>query len=286
MQKKGLGKGLSALIPVAEEPRRSEPLRVPVDRIHPSRLQPRRGFDTAAMEDLARSIREQGLLQPILVRRTGADYELIAGERRWRAAKAAGLFEVPVVLREASDGESLEIALVENLQREDLDPVEEAEAYRRLQEEFGWSQERIAERVGKSRPAIANALRLLSLPGEVQEEISAGRLGAGHARALLALEEASLILAAARKVITAGLSVRATERLVRSMARGRQRRRKRDASTLDPDLRSLLDSLQRRLGTKVRLRGGTGGGRIEIDYYSTSDLDRILQKILGGAGPF
>src|SRR5574341_1951931 len=185
-QKKGLGRGLSALIPTAVEPKTepqhdNSPGEIAVDRITPSSFQPRRSFDETKIEELATSIRNQGIIQPLVVRPNGEGFELIAGERRWRAAMRAGLARVPVVVRQATDHEALQLALVENLQREDLNPIEEASGYRRLQEEFHWSQEEMAEKVGKSRPAIANSLRLLTLPGEVQQEVAAGKLPAGQA---------------------------------------------------------------------------------------------------------
>src|SRR5215831_14361615 len=203
--KKGLGRGLSALIPSASEPKAdsrpdSAPLEVAVDRITPSPFQPRRTFDEAKIAELAGSIRNQGIIQPLVVRPKGDGFELIAGERRWRAAMKAGLLEVPAVIREASDQEALQLALVENLQREDLNPIEEASGYRRLQEEFHWSQEEMAERVGKSRPAIANAMRLLALPGEVQHEVASRNLPVGQARALLGLQSEPLIVSSCREV--------------------------------------------------------------------------------------
>ncbi len=276
MQKKGLGRGLSALIPHVEVAKDSLPLQVEVDRIAPSPMQPRRLFDEAKIDELAASVRDQGIIQPLLVRRSGDGYELIAGERRLRAALKAGLKAVPVVVREASDTEALQLALIENLQREDLNPIEEANAYQRLQKEFGWSQEVIADKVGRSRPAVANSLRLLLLPKELQQEVAWGKLPVGQARALLGLERDALILSAARKVIAQGLSTRETERLVGRLKLGR---RKREAPILDPDLRSLMERLQRCLGTKVRLmhRARSGRGKIEIDYYSAADLERLIQ---------
>src|SRR5437773_335515 len=225
MQKKGLGRGLSALIPSASETRietRSEqaPFEIAVDRITPSPFQPRRAFDEGKIAELAGSIRNQGIIQPLVVRPKGDGFELIAGERRWRAAMKAGLSRVPVVVREASDHEALQLALVENLQREDLNPIEEANGYRRLQEEFHWSQEEMAEKVAKSRPAVANALRLLSLPTEVQQEVSAGNLPAGQARALLGLQTEALIISTCREIIAKGLSTRDTEKMVRQLVMG------------------------------------------------------------------
>ena len=284
LPKKGLGRGLGALIPGASEPRLETDggalsFRVEVDRITPSPFQPRRTFDEAKIEELAASIRNQGIIQPLVVRRKGDGYELIAGERRWRAAMRAGLTQVPIVVRDASDHEALQLALVENLQREDLNPIEEANGYRRLQEEFQWSQEEMAEKVGKSRPAIANSMRLLSLPTEVQQEVSSGNLPAGQARALLGLHSEPLILSAYREVLAKGLSTRETEKLVRHLLLGRRRRRQ--VPLIDPDLRSIVEELQRLLGTRVRLlpKARSARGKIEIEYYSLPDLDRIIQTI-------
>jgi len=281
VQKKGLGKGLGALIPDFDEAKDSPRLEVDVGRIVPNPLQPRRLFDEAKIDELAASVREKGILQPLLVRRGRDGYELITGERRLRAALKAGLREVPVVVREASDQEALQLALIENLQREDLNPIEEATAYRRLQEEFQLSQEEIAEKVGKSRPAVANSMRLLLLPQEVQQELARGKLPAGQARALLGLERAPLILAAAREVIGKGLSTRATERLVAHLKLGRRRKREGTPSG-DPHLRAVIEDLQRSLGTKVRLlhRANSGRGKIVIEYYSAADLERILQMVI------
>ena len=284
LPKKGLGRGLGALIPGASEPRLETDggalsFRVEVDRITPSPFQPRRTFDEAKIDELAASIRNQGIIQPLVVRRKGDGYELIAGERRWRAAMRAGLTQVPIVVRDASDHEALQLALVENLQREDLNPIEEANGYRRLQEESQWSQEEMAEKVGKSRPAIANSMRLLSLPTEVQQEVSSGNLPAGQARALLGLHSEPLILSAYREVLAKGLSTRETEKLVRHLLLGRRRRRQ--VPLIDPDLRSIVEELQRLLGTRVRLlpKARSARGKIEIEYYSLPDLDRIIQTI-------
>ena len=284
MQKKGLGRGLSALIPVAAEPR-TEPkqensnFEIAVERIIPSPLQPRRAFDETKIEELASSIRNQGIIQPLVVRPNGDQFELIAGERRWRAAMKAGLSRVPVVVRNATDHEALQLALVENLQREDLNAIEEANGYRRLQEEFHWSQEEMAAKVGKSRPAIANAMRLLALPAVVQQEVVLGNLPAGQARALLGLHTEPLIVSACREVIGKGLSTRETEKMVRHLLFGRRRRRL--APLIDPDLKSIVEELQRLLGTKVRLlpKARSVKGKIEIEYYSQADLGRIFETI-------
>ena len=284
MQKKGLGRGLSALIPVAAEPRtelkhENSHFDVTVDRIVPSPLQPRRAFDETKIEELASSIRNQGIIQPLVVRPNGDQFELIAGERRWRAAMKAGLSRVPVVVRNATDHEALQLALVENLQREDLNSIEEANGYRRLQEEFHWSQEEMAAKVGKSRPAITNAMRLLALPAVVQQEVVLGNLPAGQARALLGLHTEPLIVSACREVIAKGLSTRETEKMVRHLLFGRRRRRL--TPLIDPDLKSIVEELQRLLGTRVRLlpKARSVKGKIEIEYYSQADLGRIFETI-------
>ncbi|HUR72203.1 MAG TPA: ParB/RepB/Spo0J family partition protein [Candidatus Limnocylindrales bacterium] len=284
MQKKGLGRGLSALIPAVPEPKAepsqdNSPKQVAVDRITTSPFQPRRSFDEAKIDELASSIRNQGIIQPLIVRPKNDGFELIAGERRWRAAMRAGLSHVPVVVRDASDHEAMQIALVENLQREDLNSIEEANGYRRLQEEFHWSQEEMAEKVGKSRPAIANSLRLLTLPTEVQQEVASGNLPAGQARALLGLHTEPLILSACREVIAKGLSTRDTEKMVRTLLVGRRRRKQ--APLLDPDLKSIVEELQRTLGTRVRLmpKARSAKGKVEIEYYSAADLERIVETI-------
>lgn len=284
MQKKGLGKGLGALIPGVEETRERGQFQAEVDRITPNPLQPRRAFDQAKIEELAASMRDQGVIQPLLVRRRGEHYELIAGERRWRAAMHAGLSQVPVVVKEASDIEALQLALIENLQREDLNPIEQAAAYQQLQRDFGLSQEEVAAKVGKSRPSVANSLRLLLLPKAVQDEVVQGRLPAGQARALLALQDEPAIVAAAREVIAKALSTRQTERLVSRFRSGRRRRRGTLLS--DPDLRALVERLQRALGTKVRLiqQAGSSAGKIVIEYYSATDLERILHAISNEPG--
>jgi ParB family chromosome partitioning protein len=287
VQRKGLGRGLSALIPSApdhsEAGSESATFQVDVERITPGPFQPRRTFDEAKIEELAASIRNQGIIQPLVVRPKDGAYELIAGERRWRAAMKAGLREVPVVVRQASDHEALQLALIENLQREDLNPIEEAAGYRRLQEEFHWSQEEMAEKMGKSRPAIANALRLLSLPAEVQQEVASRNLPAGQARALLGLHSEPLIISSCREVIAKGLSTRETEKLVRQLTLGKKRRRQ--TPFIDPDLRAIVEELQRSLGTRVRLlpKAKSTRGRLEIEYYSAADLERIIHYLRGAA---
>lgn len=286
MQKKGLGRGLSALIPGATEPKQeSANLEIDVDRITPNPFQPRRTFDEVKIEELASSIRNQGIIQPLVVRPKADGFELIAGERRWRAAIRAGLNRVPVVVREASDHEALQLALVENLQREDLNPIEEANGFRRLQEDFQWSQDEIAEKVGKSRPAVTNSMRLLSLPPEVQQEVASGNLSAGQARALLGLHSEPLIISAGREVVTKGLSTRETEKLVRRLISGRRRRRQ--LPLIDPDVQSVVEELQRSLGTRVRLipKARSTMGKIEIEYYTLPDLERIIHTLSGKQTP-
>ncbi len=284
MQKRGLGKGLGALIPDIEKAPESPTLQVEIQRIDPNPFQPRRLFDEKKIAELAVSVREKGIIQPLVVRQSGNRYDLIAGERRLRAAIKAGLTQVPVVVREATNNEALQLALIENVQREDLNPIEEAGAYRQLQEEFQWTQEEIAERVGKSRPAVANTVRLLLLPKAVQQQVIEGSVPAGQARALLGLENESLIVAAAREVVAKGLSTRETEKLVRRLKTGRHR--KKESFPSDPNLRALVEGLQRSLGTKVRLvhRSKSGRGKIEIEYYSNADLQRIIDTIAAGRG--
>jgi ParB family transcriptional regulator, chromosome partitioning protein len=291
LQKTGLGKGLSALIPVAppqslQNTSSDDPkTQVDIDKISPSPFQPRRAFDEIKLQELAVSIRNQGIIQPLVVRPKGERFELIAGERRWRAAMKAGLSTVPVVVRQASDRDALQLALIENLQREDLNPIEEATGYRRLQDEFTWSQEEVAEKVGKSRPAVTNALRLLSLPSEVQQEVASGNLPAGQARALLGLQSEAVIITAYREVIARALSTRETEKLVRNLKLGRRRRR--ESAAVDPDLRSLVEELQRALGTKIRVlpKARSNKGKIEIEYYSLPDLERIIGTITTRSSP-
>ncbi|MCE3240089.1 MAG: Chromosome [Deltaproteobacteria bacterium] len=291
LQKTGLGKGLSALIPVAppqsvQNTSSDDPkTQVDIDKISPSPFQPRRAFDEIKLQELAMSIRSQGIIQPLVVRPKGERFELIAGERRWRAAVKAGLSTVPVVVRQASDRDALQLALIENLQREDLNPIEEATGYRRLQDEFTWSQEEVAEKVGKSRPAVTNALRLLSLPSEVQQEVASGNLPAGQARALLGLQSEAVIITAYREVLARALSTRETEKLVRNLKLGRRRRR--ESPTVDPDLRSLVEELQRALGTKIRVlpKARSNKGKIEIEYYSLPDLERIIGTITTRSSP-
>jgi ParB family transcriptional regulator, chromosome partitioning protein len=277
-----LGKGLSALIPDAPEPRIG-PLEVDIDRLSPNTFQPRSQADEARLDDLARSIKSTGMIQPIVVRRAGEYFQIIAGERRWRAAKRAGLQRVPIVVREVAIGQErslLEMALIENIQRENLNPIDEAKAYRRLSDEFRLTQEDIATRVGKDRASVANYVRLLKLPDEVRAEVAAGRLSMGHARALLALSSEADQLQAARDVIARNLSVRETESLVKKMSEGaRPAMTLAEPAPIDVHTRAAEDRLRLLLGTRVRIvRHGTRG-RIEIEFGSEDELIRIYEVL-------
>ena len=282
-----LGRGMAALLSNAPEPVRAAPspvpgrtlLSLPIEAVERCAEQPRKRFEEAKLEELAASIREKGVLEPILVRRDGLKYRIVAGERRWRAAQRAGLKEIPAIVREASDREAFEIALVENLQRADLNAIEEAEAYEVLLNDNGLTQEEISKRVGKERSTVANALRLLKLPEEVRDAVRDGRLDMGHARALLGLDDAEAIRKAAQRAIRERLSVRATEALVREQAAGGQK--KKGAAVVDsPAIKDLTQRLQRRLGAKCRvLQRSQQAGKLEIEYTSLEELDGILGRI-------
>jgi ParB family chromosome partitioning protein len=245
-------------------------------------MQPRTHFDEGSLEGLADSIRSHGIVQPLLVRRHGGGYELIAGERRWRAAKLAGLAKVPVVVKVVADKDLLEIALIENIQRENLNAIEEAQAYRRLIETVGLTQEELAARVGRDRSYITNYLRLLKLPDDLQKLVVEGRLSTGHARTILGLSHVDLQRKVARQVIDGGLSVRATEHLVRKAVEGTPAK---TASTVDPNIRAAETKLRRVLGTQVRIvqLRGDGHGKVEISFFSNQDLDRIYNLLLSTA---
>lgn len=287
MSRKALGRGLKALIPESDSAS-GLPRKVPIDQIDPNPKQPRKNFDADAIDELASSIREHGVLEPVIVRPLAGRYELVVGERRWRAARLAGLTEIPAIVRTLSDVEALELALIENIQREDLSPLEEAETYRRLMDEFHMTQEQVAKRVGKSRSTVANSLRLLDLDPELRDEIQRGALTAGHAKALLSVTSKAERLSLAQKVIDEGLSVRAIETLV---AQKRETTKPKSRATggagrdmsrrSDPFIADLTDRLQQSLGTKVRLVTQGQRGRIEIDYYSRDELERIVE-LLGG----
>ncbi len=280
-QKRALGRGLSALIPQAGPvptqgalPEKGGILRLPIEAIRRDTEQPRKTFDEDRLKELSDSIKTQGLIQPVLVRKEGDHFRLIAGERRWRAAQLAGLKDIPAIVREASDGEAFELALVENLQRTDLNPIEEALGYKRLMEEFKLTQEQVSARVSKDRSSVANSLRLLSLPDEVKTMLANGEINMGHARALLGIPKVPELVELARKVSEQKLSVRETERLVKDRKEGPEQ--KKSSNKMTPQVRSVVEELQRLLGTKVRLSDRGGKGTLEIDYFSYEDLDRLL----------
>lgn len=276
-KKKGLGRGLAALIPPARVPAvPGETSSIPVGEIVPNPRQPREEIDHGGLDELVNSIKERGILQPIIVRKRGQGYEIIAGERRWRAAVKAGLARVPVVVREAGDADSLEMALIENLQREDLNPMEEAHAFRRLMEDFSLTQEEVARRVGKERSTVSNSLRLLRLPPSAQDAVRTGAITSGHARALLGFPTAALQEKALKAVLAQALSVRQAEAMVQHSLR---REKKGGRRNLDPDLVRVEEQLKKALGTQVRIRDRGGKGRLEIEYYSWEDLDRILEHV-------
>ena len=304
--RRALGRGLDALIPggappapaardaldeIREAPvKRRDLFRLPIEDVHPSQEQPRHSFDETLLEELAQSIRSHGVIQPVVVRERsaaeGGGYWLIAGERRWRAAQRAGMREIPAIVREATPAKAFELALIETVQRADLDPIEEAEAYRRLSDEHGLTQEQLAEQVGKDRTTITNALRLLKLPPAVRSLVQQGSLTMGHARALLGLEDPAAIDAAARKVTAKALSVRATEELVRKERDPEKPKASKDVDTKSAGVRDLEQRLTRALGARVAVldKGGNQGGRIEISYANLDDLDRILDRLAPDPG--
>src|SRR5687768_12369757 len=283
MNRKALGRGLGALLSSDRTvDLGADPTEVEVDAIVPGPMQPRTHFDEGSLEGLADSIRSHGIVQPLLVRRQGERYELIAGERRWRAAQIAGLTKVPVLVRDVPDRDLLEIALIENIQRENLNAIEEAQAYKRLIETVGLTQEELAARVGRDRSYITNYLRLLKLPDDLQKLVVEGRLSTGHARTILGLSHVDLQRKVARQVIDGGLSVRATEHLVRKAVDGAPAK---TASTVDPNVRAAESKLRRALGTQVRIvqLRGEGQGKVEISFFSNQDLDRIYNLLLSAA---
>jgi len=288
MTRKALGRGLEALIPTegakpADEAGREDLREIPVDMIQANPWQPRGEASEEALGELVASIRENGVLQPVLVRRTEEGYQLVAGERRFVACKLAGLREVPVVVRKVSDRQMVELALVENLQREDLNPIDEARAYKRLQDEFSLTQEEIAERVGKDRASVANQIRLLQLPREIKDYVSRGTLSAGHGRALLAIEDPAKQLELGQAVASRGLSVRETERLTKRKTKAR---RKKGHGALPAELAALEENVREHLATRVAIKPSGRGGTIEIQYYSSEDLERILERIGALRAPF
>jgi len=273
-----LGRGLSALIPDAPvvRPTSDRPLEVDVDLLRPNPFQPRLAMDDGKIEELARSIRANGIIQPIVVRKTESGYDIIAGERRWRASQRAGLLKVPIVVRDIPEDRLLAAALIENLQREDLNPMEEAQAYRRLADEFHLTQEQIADAVGKDRSSVANFVRLLKLPHEVRENVAAGALAMGHARAILSLPDETAQLRLGREVVAKQLSVRETEVLVKKTM---QPAPEREEPQKDVHTRAAEDRLRFSLGTPVRIVRKRTGGRIEVDFKSEDELQRIYELL-------
>ena len=277
--RKALGKGIAALIPESPPEGGEKILSLSLDEILPSPWQPRRTIDPEKISELARSIQESGLIQPITVRRTPAGFELVAGERRWRASREAGLTHVSAIVREVTDAESLMLSLIENIQRNDLNPIEEAQGYARIAEEFNLSQEEIAQKMGKDRATVANFLRLLKLPEEVRKEIQKGTLSAGHGRSLLALEGAPAQREIARLIISKGLSVRAVEDLIHRMKTGK----KKTASPLTPleaQIRHVVEELKRKLRVRVEIQGRGQKGKVVIHYSSEEELARVVDQIL------
>jgi ParB family chromosome partitioning protein len=288
---RALGKGLGALIPQLEEADLQNTLEVPVEKIEINPYQPRRSFDRESLTELSESIKIHGVLQPLLVRKSADHYQLIAGERRLRASKLAGLDTVPVVIKDLDDRAVMEIALVENLQREDLNPIEEAEAYKKLIEEFKLTQEEVAKSVGKSRSSITNTLRLLNLPTEIQQLVLNETITMGHARALLGLDLPEKQIHLSKKIIEENLSVRDTEELIRLMnisdvpRETLEGEKKKEVvyprlPTLDPNLQAIVDDMTRLFGTKVRIKNSGKRGKIEIEYYSQEELERITEILL------
>jgi len=285
MTRKALGRGLSALIREPESPQSPEsPAKlaefISIDLIDPSPFQPRTSFDEAELRELADSLRAKGVIQPVLIRPVGDRYQLVAGERRWRAAKLAALEAIPAIVRPLDDRDALELALTENLLRDDLGPLEAARAYKSLQDRFGVSQEEIASRLGINRVTVTNTLRLLRLPPAIQRMIEQNQLTAGHARALLAIDSEPTQLSLATKAVRRGLSVREIEKLAASRSDGKAAS-KADTGGVDPNVRSATVELERRLGTRVRISGSGRRGTIQISYFSAEDLGRIYSAIMG-----
>ena len=274
VKKTGLGKGMGALLPVMEKEQTSYFI-CPIEDIKPNKAQPRKTFTTDKLEELAASIREKGVIQPLVVIKKGGHYEIIAGERRWRAAQKAGLHEVPVVIQDVSENTALEMALIENIQREDLNAIEEAHAYRALMEKIDLSQEEMAKRVGKDRSTVANSLRLLKLPEEIQRDLIAERLSMGHARALLALDQPELLRKAREEIIKKHLSVRGAEALVKRLKNPPPKKSKGETR----EVVELVELLKKRFQTKIEIRSGGRCGKIEISFSGKDELSRIIELL-------
>ncbi|MBU0709959.1 MAG: ParB/RepB/Spo0J family partition protein [Candidatus Omnitrophica bacterium] len=278
MERKALGKGISALIPEREVGRKDEIIYVQSDRIKPNPFQPREDFDDQHIQELAQSIKEKGIIQPLLVRRKGDNFELIAGERRLRASKLLNLNELPILVKDVQDQDSLQLALIENIQRQELNAIEEAHAYRYLIEKFQVTQEKISVVLGKSKVSVSNILRLLKLPQEIQDEIKKGRISFAHGRALLELPDSALQRSLAQAIISKGLSVRELENLIKSRRSKGAKQRMRPSSS-EPYIKVLEDQLQHALATKARITKNKKRGYITIEFYSDEDLNRIVNSI-------
>ena len=277
MQRRALGKGLKALIPVTDE-KVGSAFEIAVEDVRPNRYQPRKIFDDVKLTELVNSIREKGVVQPIIVHKSDSGYELIAGERRWRAAQKAGLNKIPAIIKEVSSEESLELALIENIQRENLNPIEEARAYHRLSDEFYQTQDDIAKKVGKDRSSVANFLRLLKLPKEIQDSISNEELTMGHARALLSLDSAKEQISLKDRIVKRKMSVRDVESYVN---KSRETKKESSKKRVDIFKDRLEGELQRFFGTEVRILKGRNKGKVEITFYTDEDLERIIELIKG-----
>ncbi|MBU7007545.1 ParB/RepB/Spo0J family partition protein [Phosphitispora fastidiosa] len=283
MSKRGLGKGLQALLPGTKDDTSEigKVIEIPIADIRVNQKQPRTVFDDEKLNELASSIKEHGVVQPIIVRKTGIGiYEIVAGERRWRACRKIGIKNIPAIIKDLDEKETTEIALIENIQREDLNPIEEASAYKTLIDQFGLTQEELSNRVGKSRPFIANTLRLLALPKRLRELVSYGKISAGHARALLSIQKEREQEALAEKIIKQGLSVRQTEKTVQDMVQAKKGK-KSYGPVEDPILNEIEQRLKTRFSTKVQIKDRNKKGSIEIDYYGEEELQRLIELLLG-----
>lgn len=278
-KRSALGKGMGALISSAAQEGGKKYFSCPIEELQPHRQQPRKSFNDIKMAELVASIKEKGVIQPLVVRQQGDHYQIIAGERRWRAAQKAGLDRLPVVIQEVSEDWALEIALIENLQREDLNPLEEAGAYRYLMDSFDLHQDEVAKRVGKDRTTVTNAVRLLRLPDGIKEDLRQGRLSMGHARALLSLEQDEDMLEAGQEVIRKKMSVRDTEKLIKKIKNFGSSKAPPVKKPVDPNVKALEESLQQQLGARVKLLQKGKGGRLEIAYADQKQLDRILEQL-------
>lgn len=283
MTRRALGRGLSALL-AEVQPREEQFIEIDIDSIDPSEYQPRTNFNTEKLEELAQSIRENGIVQPLLVRRNGFRYQLISGERRWRASQMAGLKKVPAVVRDIPDEKVLELSLIENIQRENLNPIEEAQAFQKLIDVLGITQEEVAKRVGRDRTSITNYVRLLKLPKDIQELVEEERLSMGHARAILGLTTLDLQRQLAQEIISKGLSVRATEQAVQklnnTLIRQTTNKKPKQQVTLDANVQAAVERLRRKLNTQVRVLPTKRGGKLEIEFYSDEDFERLYEILI------